>query len=104
MRLSQHPETYRLRTLDIADTLANILKEHFCKNSQFDKYKLKPIKMEKSNKLEIIGFALLAIGGLFWLSEKILRHRRTKFSLRLGKNCITSRTRCLGIRINEKGG
>ncbi|WP_157483826.1 hypothetical protein [Maribacter hydrothermalis] len=26
--------------------------------------------MEKNNKLEIIGFALMAIGGLFWLSEK----------------------------------
>lgn len=26
--------------------------------------------MEKMNKLEIIGFVIMAIGGLFWLSEK----------------------------------
>ncbi|CAG2533460.1 hypothetical protein MAR621_03662 [Maribacter dokdonensis] len=26
--------------------------------------------MEKNNKLEIIGFVLMVIGGLFWLSKK----------------------------------
>ena len=26
--------------------------------------------MEKNNKLEIVGFGLMVIGGLFWLSRK----------------------------------
>jgi len=33
-------------------------------------FRTKKNKMEKMNKLEIIGVLLMAFGGLFWLTEE----------------------------------
>ena len=48
----------------IFKTLDSIMDKHLIEIN--DKKK----QMKKTNKLEVIGVALMAIGGLFWLSEK----------------------------------